>query len=71
VIATSTAGQRFTVTVSTSGRFTMDLPPGTYQLAGYSPRVHVEDAEMRCVAAHPVHVRTGQSASRDVYCQVS
>jgi hypothetical protein len=70
VIATSTAGQRYTITVGTSGRFTMSLPPGAYQLAGYSPRVHVGNAEMRCVAAHPVHVRTGKWTPSDVYCSV-
>lgn len=68
VIATSTTGQRYTVTVGTSGRFTMPLPPGAYQLTGYSPRV--QNAEMRCVAAHPVHVRTGKATLTEVYCSV-
>lgn len=53
VIAVSTAGERFTVSTGKSGRFTMPLPPGTYHLAGYSPRVHVNGQEMRCGAAHP------------------
>jgi len=52
VIASSTNSQRFTVSVSTGGRFAIDLPPGTHQLTGYSP-LHDGDREMRCVAAHP------------------
>ncbi len=70
VIAPSTAGQRFPVTVSMSGRFTIYVPPGTYQLTGYSPRVHVNHAEMRCVAARAVHVRVGQPTRGNVYCSV-
>ena len=70
VIATSTAGRRFEVAASSSGRFTFHLPPGSYQLTGYSPRVHVNNAEMRCAAAHRVRVRVGQSARRNVYCSV-
>jgi hypothetical protein len=34
VIATSTAGKRFTVSTGKSGRFTMFLAPGTYRLTG-------------------------------------
>jgi hypothetical protein len=70
VIATSTTGRRFTVAVKYRGRFQLRLPPGTYQLTGYSPRVHVNHAEMRCVASHPVRLRAGQSKRRNVYCSV-
>jgi hypothetical protein len=70
VIATNTAGQHFTVAVSTNGLFTINLPPGRYQLAGYSPRVHSNNREMRCLAAHPIHVRGGQSTHSDVYCSI-
>jgi hypothetical protein len=70
VIATSTTGRRFTVAVKYLGRFQLRLPPGTYQLTGYSPRVRANHAEMRCVASHPVHVRAGQSTRRNVYCSV-
>jgi hypothetical protein len=70
VIATNRPGQHFTVTVRTRGFFTIKLPPGTYQLAGYSPRVHVNNKEMRCTAGHPVHVHTGRSTRSDVYCSV-
>jgi hypothetical protein len=70
VIATSTTGRRFSVAVNSTGRFQFRLPPGTYQLTGYSPRVHVNHAEMRCVATHPVRLRAGQSKRRNVYCSV-
>ena len=70
VIATRTTGQRFTDTVNAVGQFQFRLPPGTYQLTGYSPRVRENNAEMRCVATHPVHVRVGQSTRRNVYCSV-
>src|SRR5262249_10845594 len=70
VIATGTNGQRLTVPVSTDGRFAIHLPPGTYKLTGYSPRVHVGNQEMRCVATHRVHVRGGKSTRGNVYCSV-
>jgi len=70
VIATNTAGQRFIDVVDAIGRFQFRLPPGTYHLTGYSPRVRVNHAEMRCVAMHPVHIRAGQSTRRNVYCSV-
>lgn len=70
VIATSTTGRRFTVAVRYRGRFQLRLPPGTYQLTGYSPRVRANNAEMRCVASHPVRLRAGQSKRRNVYCSV-
>ena len=70
VIATTTTGRRFTVAVKYRCRFQFRLPPGTYRLTGYSPRVRSNNAEMRCVASHPVHVRAGQSTRRNVYCSV-
>lgn len=71
VIATSSTGKRYLVKVGTSGRFTMSLPAGTYQLTGYSPKVHSGNTEMRCVAAHRVHVQGGKPPMRgDVYCSV-
>ena len=69
IIATNTAGRRFTGTVGKSGRFTMWLPPGTYRLTG--PRVRAGHREMRCAAAHPVRARVGSPAPRvEVVCSV-
>ena len=65
VIATGSAGDQYTVRAGRSGRFTMMLPTGAYNLAGYSPVVHVGRAEQRCFAAHPVYVRAGQT-TRDM-----
>jgi hypothetical protein len=61
VIATSITGERFTISTGKSGRFTMPLPPGTYQLTGYSPQVHAKGAEMRCTAVHAVHAKAGKA----------
>ena len=71
IVATNTAGRRFTGTVGTSGRFTMWLPPGTYHLTGHSPRAHAGGHAIRCAAARPVHVRAGSPAPRvEVACSV-
>jgi hypothetical protein len=72
VVATNTAGRRFTGTVGKSGRFTMWLPPGTYRLTGHSPRVHAGGRETRCAAAHPVRAQVGGSptARVEVACSV-
>lgn len=71
IVATNTAGRRFTVTVGKSGLFTMWLPPGTYRLTGHSPRAHVGRHEMRCAAPRPVHARAGSPTPRvKVICSV-
>jgi hypothetical protein len=71
VIATASSGERFAVSTGNSGRFTMLLPPGTYHLTGYSPKVHVNGSEMRCVGMHSVRVKTGEAMpGSDVYCSV-
>lgn len=71
VIATSNAGQRFTVRTGKNGLFTMPLPPGTYHLTGYSPLVHFNGLEMRCIAEHAVQVKAGKSIRGvAVFCSV-
>lgn len=71
IVATTTAGRRFAGTVGKSGRFTIWLPPGTYQFTGYSSRVHAGHDAMRCAAAHPVRARAGRPAPRvEVVCSV-
>ena len=57
VIAASATGARFTVHTGNDGRYTMTLPPGTYSLLGYSPRVGSNNHEMRCSSPHPLKVR--------------
>ena len=61
IIATNSAGRHVQVAVGGSGKFRLSLPPGTYRLIGYSPRVLVNQAEMRCRAIHPVHVTAARS----------
>lgn len=64
-------GKTFTVSTGRSGRFTMLLTPGIYNLTGYSPRVHVNGKEMRCLAARSVRVKAGKSLQGvDVFCSV-
>ncbi len=70
VVLTSTTGQRFTVTVGPTGRFTISLPPGSYTLTGYSPGVRSGHAEMRCAALRVVDVRASRQAVRDVICRI-
>jgi hypothetical protein len=71
VIATSTDGQRFTVSAGRSGRFTMLLPPGSYNLTGYSPRVRVNGQQMRCLAVRSVRLKAGESLRGiGVFCSV-
>jgi hypothetical protein len=57
VTATSIAGKRFTIRTANSGRFAMVLPPGSYHLEGYSPRVRADGMREVCLASHPVKIR--------------
>jgi hypothetical protein len=71
VIAESTDGSRYTASVDTSGHYTISLPPGTYQLTGYSPLVRADGAEMQCHAAHAVQVTAGTTTTGiDVICSI-
>jgi hypothetical protein len=72
VVATSSAGTRFTVAVGGNGRYRLTLSPGTYQVTGRSPMVYVNGAQMPCAAARPVHITAGKTASGvDVICSIS
>lgn len=61
VTATRKDGTRITVAVAKDGQFRMSLPPGTYQFTGHSPLVHVDNVEMTCRAAHPVHITASKT----------
>ena len=72
VVATSSAGARFTAAVGGNGRYRLMLSPGTYQVTGHSPMVYVNGAQMLCAAARPVHVSAGKTTSGvDVICSIS
>jgi hypothetical protein len=71
IVAISATGRRFQVTAS-GGRFRLSLSPGTYRFLGYSPRVLVNNAQMRCGAAHLIHVTIGRRTPRvDVFCPLA
>ncbi len=68
--ARDSAGNVFSVTVGSDGRFRLSLPPGTYQVTGTSPLI--DDGKARCDAAKPVHVaKTGKAAAVLVVCSIS
>jgi hypothetical protein len=70
VVAVNSAGAQFTTAVGADGRFTLSLPPGTYQFSGYSPLMG--DGKMRCSAAQAVHVVTGRTRSHvTVVCSIT
>ncbi len=70
VVAVNSAGAQFTTAVGSNGRFSLSLPPGTYQLAGYSPLM--DDGKMRCGTAHAFHVTTGRTLTHvAVVCSIS
>ncbi len=60
VVAVASTGARFTGTVGKNGRFKLPVPPGSYHLTGYSPRVRSSGAEMRCSAQNAVSVEVGK-----------
>jgi hypothetical protein len=71
VTATAVAGEHFTISTGKNGRFKMLLPPGTYHLAGYSPRVRADGMRELCVAMHPVEVRADKPVRGvEVVCSV-
>ena len=72
VVATNSAGTRFTATVGGNGRYRLTLSPGTYQVTGHSPMVYSNGAQMLCTAARPVHITAGKTTSGvDVICSIS
>jgi hypothetical protein len=55
--------------VDTNGHYTISLPPGTYQLTGYSPLMG--GGEMQCRATHEVQVTAGTTTTDiDVICSM-
>ncbi len=60
VLAVAATGAQFTVTVGRDGRFRLSVPPGSYHLTGYSPRVRSDGAEMQCSARSAVRVKVGK-----------
>jgi len=72
VTATAKSGVAHSFHVSSDGKFTLRLPPGTYTLTGVSPRFHdgAEICETPEPSFHLVTVKAGQSAFAGVVCTV-
>jgi hypothetical protein len=60
-------GARFSVTVGTSGRFSVPVAVGTYTVTGRSPQYEGGTAD--CQAPGPVTATTGVTSSVEVDCQ--
>ncbi len=56
VVAVNSAGTQSQVSVEDDGRFSLSLPPGSYQLSGSSPKVTLNGSPVQCSAARPVRI---------------
>ena len=66
VVATGSAGS-YTATVGPDGRYTMQLPPGTYSVTGTSPSYN--GGTGICRTDGTVTIVLGREQAADVYCQ--
>jgi hypothetical protein len=46
----------FTYPTNSHGSFDFNVPPGTYVVTGFSPKVVANGKQVRCAAAHTIHV---------------
>ena len=60
VTARTATGQTFTATADRNGRFTLSLPPGSYQVTGRSPLI--ESGQATCAATAELRVTRGKPA---------
>ena|SRR5215813_11632118 len=74
VTVTSAGDHRVTVTVGTSGTFSVPLPPGRYQVSGRSPDVIEIDGghrrELPCSQPTSAVITAGQTATITLTCVV-
>lgn len=56
------------VTVGQTGRFTVEIPPGTCTLTGFPSNEFRGNGA--CSAAHVVHARNSEAISADVDCHL-
>lgn len=68
VKARNASGQSFSISVPSSGRFTLQLPSGKYSLTGSSPQFG--NGQYKCFALRTVTVLKGKSIHEDVLCPV-
>jgi hypothetical protein len=67
VIADGPSGSH-TVSITSDGRYTIKLSPGTYTVTGTSPGYL--DGKSLCFATANVTVKRGQTSNADVFCHV-
>jgi len=74
VTFTAAGRQAVTVTVGSSGEFSVPLPPGRYQVSGRSPDIREVDGghsrELPCSQPSPVVVSAGNTAAVTLACVV-
>jgi hypothetical protein len=46
----------FDYPTNSRGAFDIAVPPGTYVVSGFSPKVVANGRQVRCAAAHTVHI---------------
>jgi hypothetical protein len=61
ITAHGVTGQTFTATAGPNGRFTLSLPPGSYDVTGRSPLM--QSGQAACPAAAELRVTRGKPAS--------
>lgn len=66
VTAKNASGQSFSVSVPSTGEFTLRLPSGRYSLMGSSPQFG--NGQYKCFALRTVIVFKGTSLHEDVFC---
>jgi hypothetical protein len=73
VIFTAAGHRRVTVQVGSSGKFSVRLPPGTYQVSGGSPFIDTSsgnEQELPCSQPLSAKVTAGHTANVTVTCYV-
>jgi hypothetical protein len=66
VTARNVSGKSFSISVPSSGQFTLQLPVGNYSLTGSSPQFG--NGQYRCFALRTVTVLKDKSVHEDVFC---
>jgi hypothetical protein len=66
VMARNASGQLFSISVPSTGKFTLQLPEGKYSLTGSSPQFG--NGQYKCIALRPVTVFKGETSHANVYC---
>ena len=66
VTARNASGQSFSISVPSTGTFTLQLPAGMYSLTGSSPQFG--NGQYKCFALRRVTVLKDKSIHEDVFC---